>query len=88
MLFLSHEHTTDMNSFIPEEDMPAFEKFLSDHNLHSNLSSMQAAGEMPTAATLPTADQKGRGLHQGMIDVDHLLMDLNKENDPLLTTNF
>ena len=61
-----------MNSFIPEEDKPGFEKFLSDNNLHS-----AAASEAPHPPLPP--DAVGTG------EAGNFSMDLNEN---ILTTNF
>lgn len=63
-----------MNSFIPEEDMPAFEKFLSDNDLHSGLPPGGASRPLPPGGA-------------GTSDVENLLLDL-KDNENILTTNF
>ena len=62
-----------MNSFIPEEDKPAFEKFLSDNNLHS----------ATAASGVPPPPQPQDAVGTGV--ADNFSMDLNEN---ILTTNF
>lgn len=85
-------YISDMNSFIPEEDMPAFEKFLSDNNLRSRSSSVGAMPPPPPAMGIPAPPPPsvgaGRAPDQGTTEVDSFLMDLNREKDSILTTNF
>lgn len=63
-----------MNSFIPEEDMPAFEKFLSDNNLRSGSPQAGAVPRPPGGA--------------GTGDAENFLLELNKDAENILTTNF
>ena len=72
-MFLATLSTPDMNSFIPEEDIEAFEKFLSDNNLVSTtlLPPGQPVDAVPTSPpTPPKATSDG------------------DDDEDILTTNF
>ena len=72
--------STDMNSFIPEEDKPAFEKFLFDHNIHSK----SPMGNIPSPPPPPTGSH-----HQGQnSELENFLLELDQEMNSILTTNF
>ena len=74
-----------MNSFIPEEDMPAFERFLTENNLASKTSLAPPQPGNPPAP--PAGGPAGRvplpPHHQGS-EVDSYLSDKGS----ILTTNF
>ena len=78
------QHYKDMHSFIPEEDIPSFEKYLSDHNLRPKPSPVQqlhspaADGPQPL---LPPSIQE-------LSDVDDFLKEINQDMNSILTTNF
>lgn len=55
--------------------MPAFEKFLSDNNLGSR---------SPQAGAVPRPPPGGAGLG----DAENFLLELNKDAENILTTNF
>ena len=74
----------DMNSFIPEEDIPAFEKFLSDNNLGSR--SPQAGGvPHPPGGAGPDDSVPRPPPAGGAGDADNFVLE-DVEN--ILTTNF
>ena len=75
---------SDMNSFIPEEDKPAFHKFLSDNNLQPK--SEVGAKPPPPPPNMPHPPGEVEG--GAPTNVDSFLLDLDKENDEILTTNF
>lgn len=74
----------DMNSFIPEEDMPAFEKFLSDNNLGSR--SPQAGGVPHPPGGAGPDDVPRPPPAGGAGDADNFVLEDSEEN--ILTTNF
>ena len=77
-----------MNSFIPEEDMPAFEKFLSDHNLHPKALSSPPAAPLPPTGAPPPPPPPNKVQHEGTTDIDSFLTDFQKDAENILTTNF
>ena len=84
-----------MNSFIPVEDMPAFQKFLSDNNLQSKQQQTGGGKPLPPPSIappppgMPRPPGAGGGEEGGApTDVDRFFLDLDKENDDILTTNF
>lgn len=66
-----------MVSFIPEEDMPAFEKFLSDNNLGSSASDGAVPHPPPGGAAGP------RPPPGGATETGN-----DEDNENILTTNF
>lgn len=78
---------SDMNSFIPEEDMPAFEKFISNNNLRPKSSPAHRV-PAPTVPPPPPHGPTGKKAGQGTSDVDRVLQDLDKDTEDLITTNF
>jgi hypothetical protein len=77
-----------MNSFIPEEDMPAFEKFLSDNNLISKVPQTADVVPSPPPGEAGPSDEQRPPLPGGSGDTENFVLDLNIDHDNLLTTNF
>ena len=84
-----------MNPFIPEEDKPAFERFLSDHGLESAAVTRPVVQPPPA---LPVQGKSGgnkkqssrKGHNQNVTDIDKFIHDIDSQMDGVLedTTDF
>lgn len=93
--------STDMHSFVPEEDRPEFDEFLAQHNLQPTGQAVCETGTRPPATVdlqvpegrrghdrKPTKQRSSRKQHGSHVaDVDRFLQDIDAQMDTMADTN-